>query len=137
MQVVWRRKWLILLPALVIGAIGVGIIRQLPNVYRSESLILVVPQRVPESYVRSTVTARTEDRLQAISQQMRRRTRLEQIITDFNLYAGERASKELMEDLVERMRTRDIGRDIIKGDAFRVSYQASDPRVAKNVTERL
>jgi polysaccharide chain length determinant protein (PEP-CTERM system associated) len=137
MQVVWRRKWLILLPALVIGAIGVGIIRQLPNVYRSESLILVVPQRVPESYVRSTVTARIEDRLQAISQQILSRTRLEQIITDFNLYARERASQELMEDLVERMRTRDIGLDIIKGDAFRVSYQASDPRVAKNVTERL
>jgi len=35
------------------------------------------------------------------------------------------------------MRTRDIGVDIIKGDAFRVSYQASDPRVAMKVTERL
>jgi polysaccharide chain length determinant protein (PEP-CTERM system associated) len=42
-----------------------------------------------------------------------------------------------MEDIVERMRTRDIGIDIIKGDAFRVSYQASDPRVAMRVTERL
>jgi polysaccharide chain length determinant protein (PEP-CTERM system associated) len=137
LQVARRRKWLIILPAVIIGAIGIGIIRYLPNVYRSESLILVVPQRVPESYVRSTVTARIEDRLQAISQQILSRTRLEQIITDFNLYAAERANHELMEDLVERMRTRDIGLDIIKGDAFRVSYQASDPRVAKNVTERL
>jgi uncharacterized protein involved in exopolysaccharide biosynthesis len=42
-----------------------------------------------------------------------------------------------MEDIVEKMRTRDIGIDIIKGDAFRVSYQASDPRVAMRVTERL
>src|SRR5688572_8346428 len=137
MQVVWRRKWLILLPALVIGAIGVGIIRQLPNVYRSESLILVVPQRVPESYVRSTVTARIEDRLQAISQQIMSRTRLEQVITDFNLYAKERADKELMEDIIDRMRTRDININIIRGDSFRVSYTAGDPRTAMRVTERL
>ena len=132
-----RRKWLILLPALLVGAIGVAIVTYLPNVYRSETLILVVPQRVPESYVRSTVTARIEDRLQSISQQILSRTRLEQIVTDFNLYAKERANKELMEDIVEQMRMRDIGIDIIKGDAFRVSYKASDPRTAMRVTERL
>ncbi|HUQ87462.1 MAG TPA: GNVR domain-containing protein [Vicinamibacterales bacterium] len=137
MQVARRRKWLIILPTLLLGAIGFGIVAYLPNVYRSETLILVVPQRVPESYVRSTITARIEDRLQSISQQILSRTRLEQIVTDFNLYAKERADKELMEDIVERMRTRDIGIDIIKGDAFRVSYQANDPRTAMRVTERL
>ena len=137
LQVARRRKWLIILPTLLIGAIGAAIVALLPNVYRSETLILVVPQRVPESYVRSTVTARIEDRLQSISQQILSRTRLEQIVTDFNLYAEERADDELMEDIVEKMRTRDIFIDIIKGDAFRVSYQAGDPRTAMRVTERL
>jgi polysaccharide chain length determinant protein (PEP-CTERM system associated) len=137
LQVARRRKWLIILPTLLVGAIGAAVVAYLPNLYRSESLILVVPQRVPESYVRSTVTARIEDRLQAISQQILSRTRLEQIITDFNLYAKERSENRLMEDVIETMRTRDIGIDIIKGDAFRVSYQAGDPRVAMRVTERL
>jgi polysaccharide chain length determinant protein (PEP-CTERM system associated) len=137
LDVARRRKWLILIPALMIGVGAVTIIRALPNLYRSETLILVVPQRVPESYVRSTVTARIEDRLQAISQQILSRTRLEQIVSDFNLYAKERADQRLMEDIVETMRTRDIGVDIIKGDAFRVSYQAGDPRTAMRVTERL
>ena len=137
LQVARRRKWLIILPTLALAAIGAAIVTYLPNVYKSETLILVVPQRVPESYVRSTVTARIEDRLQSISQQILSRTRLEQIVTDFNLYADERADQELMEDIVERMRTRDIGIDIIKGDAFRVSYQADDPRTAMRVTERL
>jgi uncharacterized protein involved in exopolysaccharide biosynthesis len=137
MQLAWRRKWLILLPALLVGGLGAAIVAYLPNLYRSETLILVVPQRVPESYVRSTVTARIEDRLQSISQQILSRTRLEQIVNDFSLYAQERADKELMEDIVEKMRTRDIGIDIIKGDAFRVSYQSGDPRVAMRVTERL
>ena len=137
LQVARRRKWLIIIPALLIGIGGAAYVYYLPNLYRSETLILVVPQRVPESYVRSTVTARIEDRLQAISQQIMSRTRLEQIVSDFNLYSKEREDQELMEDIVDTMRTRDIGIDIIKGDAFRVSYQASDPRVAMRVTERL
>jgi len=132
-----RRKWLILLPAIAIAAAAVVLIQRLPNVYRSETLILVVPQRVPESYVKSTVTARIEDRLQAISQQILSRTRLEQIINDFNLYPQERADRQLMEDIVERMRNRDIGVSVVKGDAFRVAFAANDARVAMRVTERL
>ena len=137
LEVARRRKWLIVLPTVLIALGAAAVIRSLPNLYRSESLILVVPQRVPESYVKSTVTARIEDRLHAISQQILSRTRLEQIVQDFNLYPRERADQELMEDIVERMRTEDIGISIVKGDAFRVSYAADDPRVAQRVTERL
>lgn len=137
LQVARRRKWLIAIPALLLAAGGAFGVRQLPNTYRAETLILVVPQRVPESYVRSTVTARIEDRLHSISQQILSRTRLEQIVQDFNLYPKERAQRQLMEDIVERMRTRDIGIGIVKGDAFRVSYAADDPRTAMRVTERL
>ena len=136
-QVAWRRKWLIVLPTLLIGLLSGLYIRQLPNMYRSETLVLVVPQQVPQSYVRSTVTARIEERLQAISQQILSRTRLEQVINDFNLYQQERANKELMEDIIEKMRTRDIGINIIRGDSFRVSYTAEDPLTAMRVTEKL
>lgn len=137
LEIARRRKWLIVVPALLIATAAAAVIKNLPNLYRSESLILVVPQRVPESYVRSTVTTRIEDRLQAISQQILSRTRLEQIVGDFNLYPRERARQELMEDIVERMRSEDIRIDIVKGDAFRVSYAADDPRIAMRVTERL
>jgi polysaccharide chain length determinant protein (PEP-CTERM system associated) len=136
-EIARRRKWLILVPAVLIAVAASAVIYNLPNVYRSETLILVVPQRVPESYVKSTVTARIEDRLQAISQQILSRTRLEQIVNDFNLYQKERADRELMEDIVEQMRTKDIGIGVVKGDAFRVSFQSDDPRVAMRVTERL
>ena len=137
LEIARRRKWLILVPAVLIAAGSAAVIHNLPNVYRSETLILVVPQRVPESYVKSTVTARIEDRLQAISQQILSRTRLEQVVNDFNLYQKERANRELMEDIVEQMRTKDIGIGVVKGDAFRVSFQSDDPRVAMRVTERL
>ena len=129
------RKWLLVLPcAIVAAATAIGT-TYLPDRYRADTLILVVPQRVPESYVRSTVTSRIEDRLQSISQQILSRTRLERIIDDLNLYRTERRTA-IMEDLVERMR-HDIDVEIVKGDAFRVSFTGSEPRTVMKVTERL
>jgi protein tyrosine kinase modulator len=95
----------------------------------------VVPQRVPENYVKSTVTARIEDRLQSIRQQILSRTRLERIIEEFNLYEKERAT-ELMEDIVARMRN-DVAIDVVRGDAFRVAYVGGEPRTVMRVTDRL
>lgn len=130
-----RRKWLIILPFVVIAAGTAVVAHFLPNKYRSDTLMLVVPQRVPESYVRATVTTKIEDRLNSISQQIMSRTRLERIIVDNNLYVKERQT-EIMQDIVEKMR-RDMRIDVIKGDAFRISYVGNDPRTVMTVTERL
>jgi polysaccharide chain length determinant protein (PEP-CTERM system associated) len=135
MAMVRRRFWIIVLPMLLFGGIGMAVLDQIPNKYQSDTLILVVPQRVPESYVRSTVTTRIEDRLQSISQQLLSRTRLERIIRDFDLYQAER-QKMAMEDVVERMRG-DIKVRMDKGDTFRVSYVATAPVVAQKVTQQL
>lgn len=135
LRILWRYRWAVVVPWIVITAGTFGVARSLPNKYRSDTLILVVPQRVPESYVHSTVTMRIEDRLHSITQQILSRTRLEQIIKEFNLYPEERRVG-IMEDVVEQMR-KDIDIQIVKGDAFRVVYTGSDPRVVMKVTERL
>ena len=133
--IVWRRKWWAILPAIAITAGVYAWVRTLPNLYRSDTLILVVPQRVPENYVKSTVTTRIEDRLQAITQQILSRTRLERIIQDFNLYAEARKNA-IMEDVVDRMRG-NIQVQVVKGDAFRVSFTSDEARTAMRVTERV
>ncbi len=134
-QLLRRRAWLILVPLAVLSAVATIYAIRLPNQYRSETLILVVPQRVPESYVRSTVTTKIEDRLGSIQQQILSRTRLERIIQDFDLYKNQRTTG-LMEDVVEAMR-RDITTQVVKGDAFRVTYVGEDARTVMRVTERL
>jgi polysaccharide chain length determinant protein (PEP-CTERM system associated) len=131
----WRRKWWAILPAIAITAGVYAWVRTLPNLYRSDTLILVVPQRVPENYVKSTVTTRIEDRLQSIQQQILSRTRLERIIQDFNLYADARRTA-IMEDVVERMRG-NINVQVVKGDAFRVSFTSDEARTAMRVCERV
>jgi polysaccharide chain length determinant protein (PEP-CTERM system associated) len=76
-----------------------------------------------------------ENRLSAISQHILSRSRLERIVSDFGLYAEERATVP-MEIVIQRMR-KDIVVTIVKGDSFRITYTSSDPKTAKNVTERL
>ena len=131
-----QRIWWLLLPFAILSAGAAVIARLMPNLYRSETLVLVVPQRVPESYVRSTVTTRIEDRLQSISQQILSRTRLERIIQEFNLYPDERRTG-IMEDIVQKMKTQHISVQVQKGDVFSVSYIGSEPRTVMQVTDRL
>lgn len=135
LRILLRRKWFIVAP-LVLSAIGVaGLLYRMPDMYWSETLILVVPQRVPETYVRSTVTARIEDRVRTIRQQILSRTRLERIIRDFDLYAGARI-ETLIEDIIPYMRNR-ITVDMVRGDAFRVAFVNESPVIAQKVAERL
>ncbi len=83
-----RIGWIawILIPAILGAVIGAAVAARTKPLYRSDTRILVVPQRVPESYVRSSVTTNLRDRLQSISQQILSRTRLERVIQDFDLY---------------------------------------------------
>jgi polysaccharide chain length determinant protein (PEP-CTERM system associated) len=131
-----RRKWLIICPVLVFGIAAFLITRSLPNLYKSETTILVVPQRVPESYIRSTVTNRIEDRLRSIREQVLSRSMLERIILDFNLYPEQRKHVP-MEDVVARMRNEVDVDPPIKDDTFKISYVSGDPVTAQKVVSRL
>jgi len=126
----------------VVGACaGGGYALSQRNVYEASTSVIIVPQRVPDSFVRSTVTAGLTERLSIISKQVLSRTRLERIVQEFDLYAEERR-RMIMEDVIELMRT-DIAlnvntsRDGGGASSFSVRFQSPDPRTAMRVTERL
>jgi polysaccharide chain length determinant protein (PEP-CTERM system associated) len=135
------RRWLILLP-FAVGLAAAPLLAQFaPEKYRSETLIMVVPQRVPDAYVKPTVTQTIEDRLPSISEQILSRSRLESIITDMNLYRDLRRT-QVMEDVVQRMRedvtvTLAGDRRRENADSFRVAYVSNGADTARKVTERL
>jgi len=133
---VWRRKWFAVVPFVLITAGTAIVAAMLPDRYRSETVMLVEPQRVPESYVRATVTTRLEDRLRSIQAQILSRTKLEQIINDAGLYP-EMRKRLPMEDVVENMRKNDVRVELVRGDAFRVSYTSENPKKAMEVAEKL
>jgi polysaccharide chain length determinant protein (PEP-CTERM system associated) len=141
-RIAWRRRWYIAIPVVVLASATVVVSMFLPNRYRASTQIMIVPQRVPENFVRPTVTADLNERLNMISQQILSRTRLERIVQEFNLYERER-KQMIMEDVIERMR-RDISINIAKPrtrrqdiNNFSVAFDANDGRTAMRVTERL
>jgi polysaccharide chain length determinant protein (PEP-CTERM system associated) len=138
-RVLARRRWIVLLPfALGLAAVPL-LARFSPERYRSETLIMVVPQRVPDSYVKPTVTESVEARLPSISDQILSRTRLERIIQDMDLYQEDRRD-QVMEDVVARMR-QDVQVTLVgkneNANSFRVSYVSHSADTAMKVTERL
>ena len=132
-----RRRWLLIVLPLAFGtAAGVLAFRKFPLRYQSETVILVVPQRVPESYVKATDALSVQDRLRSLSEQIQTRAKVTQIIKDFGLY-GQGPGDDVSESVLQRMRE-DIGVKFVVAElSFRLTYIHSDPRIAQKVTERL
>lgn len=135
-----RNKWLITLPFLVITLGSLIVSLAIPNIYQASTTILVVPQKVPENYVRSTVPAAVADRLQTLNQQIMSRTRLQQVIERYGLYREE-AKKMAPEEIIELMRKKidvSVNQRTRSGvNSFTLSFQNPDPRIAMQVTNGL
>jgi succinoglycan biosynthesis transport protein ExoP len=142
---IWgRRKWtaIAVCAAVLVGTTSLTV--SLPNVYRATATVLVEQQQISEAFVRSSVTAELETRIQTIQQEIMSRTRLSDLIDRFGLYPELRPGAPL-DALVERVR-RDIQLDL-KGDplangrnttiAFALSYTYRDPRTASRVANAL
>ncbi len=135
-EIFLRRIWYVLIPFVLVLSGAIFYALTAPKEYRATTLILVTPQKVPEAFVRPTVTSKIEDRLQSIGQEIMSRTRLEQIISEFKLYSEE-AKSYSREEIVELMR-QNI-RVEIKGKEgyFTISYIGKDPRIVTTVTNKL
>jgi polysaccharide chain length determinant protein (PEP-CTERM system associated) len=141
-----RRRWLLLVMPPAIGLFAALVVSAwLPNLYQSDVLVGIIPQRVPDTFVRSTVTLKTEERLTAIQTQVTSRSLIEQLINEYNLYADERARLPL-EDVVVLMRKaiEVVPEAVRRGPqgpeplhAFHVKFTYTDAQVAARVTQRL
>ncbi len=139
-----RRKWLAIFSFLfVIFAASVYNVA-MPEQYKSTTTILIIPQRVPENFVQSTVSVGVEDRLATIQQQVTSRTRLMAVMDELGLFKEERR-KRTPEDVLELMRKRveievvsDKSRRRDRGtEAFTISFLHETPNLAMLTTSRL
>src|SRR5437762_5976883 len=135
-HLLWRRKWLIVLPAVAISFAIAIVVWRLPDVYQSSTLLAVKPSSVP-----STIAPQLSDedltlRLNNIGLQVLSRSTLEPLIVTYNLYAAERRRGEPMDLLIERMRKRDISVEINKSrnditNGFTLSFKGPTPQIAQ------
>jgi len=81
-----RRRWLVGGGLFVCWLVIWSMSWLLPSIYRSETVILIEQQRVPEEYVVANVSVDLQQRLEGMRQQILSRTRLQHIIAQFGLY---------------------------------------------------
>jgi len=131
-EIGWRRKWVILIPFVLIFTLVSLYGLYLPNQYRSSSSIFIEPQGIPSEYVRSTVTTDIGDRMRSITQQLTSRTKLLKVIKQLGLYPEMLAEGVPSEVLVAKMR-KDLSIEVPnRRDAnfFMVHYVHGDPTKA-------
>jgi succinoglycan biosynthesis transport protein ExoP len=164
--VVWRgRYWVAAVWAVVLAA-SASIAYLLPNVYRSSTMILVERQKIPEAYVRSTVTESMQERLKTITQQILSRTQISQVIQEYKLldepggkerildragvsdvpwvrewarklgWVRDPAVEPSMEHAIRRFRNQ-VRIKVVGNQAFSVAYEGYDPVVVMRVTNAM
>ena len=137
-----RRRWWLMGPLFVCGFVAFGVAHFWPEQYRSEALILVEQQKVPELYVTPNVVTDLQDRLQSMTQQILSRTRLQKLIEQFGLYPNLRPRVNL-DEVVDKMR-QDIRIELVQAPrrqdeltAFRIYFLYGSARVAQQITNEL
>ncbi len=143
-EVVRRRFHLALVPFLFVIVAGISLAVFLPSLWTAKSTILVDRQKIPESFVKSTITTDVEAQLLGLSQQIMSSGQLLKIIEARNLYPQIRG-KRSAEEVVERMR-RDIRIEVQSDDrdkrnprtiGFSVHYTTTTPQMAMTVANEL
>lgn len=105
--ILWQRRWLIIIPFVVLSIAGVAAAFLLPTTYRSSAVLLVESQELPPDLVGSPVTALIDQRIAKIRQQVLSRGDLINLIQQYNLYPNDRREKPLSE-IVDKMRENTI-----------------------------
>ena len=143
-----RRKWQLILPALLLSMVAVLAALLLPPLYRSSATILIEQQEIPDELVQTTVTGYADQRIQVISQRVMTTDNLTKIIESNDLYPELRAKRSI-NAAVEAMRGA-INVEMISADlggrgrreqrptiAFSLAYDSVSPELAQTVTNDL
>lgn len=166
LEIFWRRKMWIVGSLCVSVLLGMLYIYGSKEMYRASTLILVESQRVPSSYVKSTISESLNARLRTITQQVNSRTNLESIINGHELFSvdknvpegwGEKAKTWLQEllgpaDGVAQEQSEEIPSILsqvnqvrekinvqLRGGnrAIEISFEWNDPQIAADVANAI
>jgi polysaccharide chain length determinant protein (PEP-CTERM system associated) len=135
-NIIVRRRWVLIIPFCIFMVIGCYLALTLPKIYKATTLILVEPQRVPSSYVQPLMTTDISSRLRTISEQVMSRTNIQRIIDTYRMFTGPEYADMFIEDKIESVRKR-IQLDVKQASTFSIAFKGKDPERVKNVANAL
>lgn len=149
LDAILRRRVSIGVIATSIFIIGCLVAILWPATYRSAATILIEEQEIPSELVRSTVTSYALQRIEEIKQRVMTRSRMMEIIEQYDLYSDER-KRETTEEIISRIRN-DITMEPISADvidpisgrptaatiAFKLAFKGENPAKVQKVANDL
>jgi polysaccharide chain length determinant protein (PEP-CTERM system associated) len=144
LSLVRRRKWWIIVPAVlcVVGSALLAVF--LPRIYRSAATITVSSPAISAELLKQAGPLSREERIRAVSQQLLSRAVLEQVVRDEHL-APDGNIDAAVDRLLQPDRIRveptellkQVAREGLQLDAFLLSYSDSTPGEAQRVADTL
>jgi succinoglycan biosynthesis transport protein ExoP len=149
LDIIRRRKYWVIFPALILMAASVSVAYMLPKTFKSEGLILIESQEIPNDLVRSTVTSYADQRIAVIKQRIMTTSKVMAIVNQYKLYPESR-SKVPPSQIVTMFRDNiDVsmvnanvtdprsGRTQRSNIAFKVSFMDQSPLISQQVANEL
>jgi uncharacterized protein involved in exopolysaccharide biosynthesis len=148
-DIIRRRKKGFIIIFLLLFLSGFIVALALPPVYKSEALIRIDDQEIPEGFAQPTMSDYVEQRIGKINQRVLSRPRLTEIIEDLNLYSQNNNQRNVsefveefrenihMETIVSEMQSKPGGKALSFTLAFNLSYQGKDPETVQKVTDKI
>ena len=136
LDILRRRKSVVILVAIGFFCCAAVFARRLPDIYRSQTVILVDAQQVPSSYVQSTVSTSLQDRLSTIQQQVMSPTRLKNMIEKNGLFLelrGKVSEDELIQK-IQKSTSVDVAGHF---SSFKIAYQGDNPKEVSQIANQL
>ena len=148
LQILKRRKWLLVVPSIVVIVIGTVLAFSLPAVYRSEATFVVQRQSIPSNFVATTVTGYVQEQIEQIRQRLVTHNNLVDIANQYNLYPelfsqDQRSLVLKLRDDIEvemvDVQATDPDRSGVRlaTVAFTVAFHGEAPDVTRDVTNDL
>jgi polysaccharide chain length determinant protein (PEP-CTERM system associated) len=141
LNIIRKRKWLIILPMIAITTAVAYVVYRLPDVYESTTLIVVTSSTLPNNVVQTATEDSLTRQLSSINQIVTSRSSLETLVEKYSLYKSERLRGEPIESVIALMR-KDINvevntsrNDITNG--FNITFRGRDPKTTQAVTAEL
>ena len=140
LRMLWRRKFFVVVPTIIVAITLAYAIYRLPNVYKSETMILVEQSKVNTNVVAQPTQIDITSRLGTIKNLVTSRTGLKEIIDNFGLFRELKAINTPEEVLLDEMRKRidlQVRNTGAGANAFVIQFRGSDPETVKLVTSDL
>jgi polysaccharide chain length determinant protein (PEP-CTERM system associated) len=144
LSLVRRRKWWIIVPAVLCIVVSGLLAAFLPRVYRSAATITVSSPAISAELLKQAGPSSREERIRAVSQQLLSRAVLEQVVRDEHLAPDGKidaaVDRLLQPDRIKVEPTellKQVAKEGLQLDAFLLSYAGSTPGEAQRVADTL